>query len=76
MPYSCHIAAIGKHGTNIRFRVIVFQPRTRRKDIDAARKKPKSQAYKRLQQLDTLLLGASLNCQSAGAELIVWVDES
>ena len=65
---------IEKYGTNINFRVIVFQPRARVPEIDKARKNKKTKSYKILQQLDTLLLGASLDCQSAGAEFITWID--
>lgn len=65
---------IEKHGTNINFRVIVFQPRARISEIDKARKNKASKSHKILQQLDTLLLGASLDCQSAGAEFITWID--
>lgn len=67
---------IEKYGTNIDFRVIIFQPRARISEIDKARKNKKKKSYKILQQLDTLLLGASLDCQSAGAEFITWIDGS
>ncbi len=68
------LKAIEQHGTNIKFHVIVFQPRTKHSRIVETRQRPKIQEYKRLQQLDTLLLGASVSCQSAGAELVVWID--
>lgn len=68
------IKAIEKYGTNMNYKVVVFQPRARISQIDKARKEKKGQAYKRLQQLDTLLLSARLACQSAGAEFEVWVD--
>lgn len=67
---------IEKYGTNINFRVVVFQPRVRISEIENVRKNKRNKSYKILQQLDTLLLGASLDCQSAGAEFITWIDSS
>ncbi|MBN1974497.1 MAG: hypothetical protein JW787_12735 [Sedimentisphaerales bacterium] len=67
---------IEKCGTNISYKVIVFQPRARISEIEKTRVNKKGKSYKILQQLDTLLLGASHDCQSAGAEFIAWIDGS
>ena len=69
------IETIEKYGSNMKCSVIVFQPRARLSKINKTRKTRRGQAYKRLQQLDTLLLGARQACQSAGAEFQVWVDK-
>ena len=70
------IDAIAKCGTNIKCKVVVLQPRACMSQVEKTRKSKKGLAYKRLQQLDTLLLGARQSCQAIGTEFEVWIDNS
>lgn len=58
-------------------RVIVFQPGVKKSILDSLRANPNNtQKYKRLQQLDALLLSAQSSCYELGAEFIVLADGS
>lgn len=58
-------------------RVIVFQPGVKQSILNSLRANPNTSAkYKRLQQLDALLLSAQSSCNELGAEFIVLADGS
>ena len=66
-------------GSNLKTKVVVFQPRVRRSVFNAIRKKmddgkPTDAAVRRMQQLDALLLGARADCFSLGASFAVVAD--
>lgn len=62
---------------NHRKRVVVFQPRVKQSILEDLRKKQApADKYKRLQQLDALLLSAQSSCYELGAEFIVLADKS
>lgn len=68
-------------GSNIKKKVVVFQPRTRRSAYDRVRKnmddgKLDRPDVRRMQQLDALLLAARSDCFSLGAEFYVIADDS
>lgn len=58
-------------------RVIIFQPSVKQSILQDLRdKKAPANKYKRLQQLDALLLSAQSSCYELGAEFIVLADKS
>ncbi|WP_244505629.1 hypothetical protein [Methyloceanibacter stevinii] len=65
------LAALGQAGSNMERHVVVLQPRVRRSVHDKIREKISAGAgtsdVRRMQQLDTLLLGARADCSSIGA---------
>lgn len=65
-------------GSNLKTKVVVFQPRVRRSVFNDIRKKmdngKHNVAVRRMQQLDTLLLGARADCFSLGASFAVMAD--
>ena len=66
-------------GSNLKKKVVVFQPRVRRSVFNDIRKKmdggkPPDAAVRRMQQLDALLLGARADCFSLGASFAVVAD--
>lgn len=65
-------------GSNLKTKVVVFQPRVRRSVYNDIRRKMDSGkhnvAVRRMQQLDTLLLGARADCFSLGASFAVMAD--
>jgi hypothetical protein len=66
-------------GSNLKTKVVVFQPRVRRSVFNDIRKKMDSgkaidAAVRRMQQLDALLLGARADCFSLGASFAVVAD--
>jgi len=69
------LQALDKMGADYRRVVVILQPRATWSAMQAARAKPTSQAFRRVQQLDTLLLSAQSNCQAVGAQLIVIGDQ-
>lgn len=65
------IAALDTLGSNYQRQVVLLQPSLSRSLEQAARDNKSSGDYKRLQQLDTLLLGIEANCHSLSATLQV-----
>lgn len=68
-------------GSNLKKKVVVFQPRTRRSIYDGVRAHmDANQLHRndvcRMQQLDALLLGARSDCFSLGADFHVIADDS
>lgn len=68
-------------GSNLKKKVVVFQPRTRRSVYDGVRANmdagnPDRYDVRRMQQLDALLLGARSDCFSLGADFHVMADDS
>lgn len=65
-------------GSNLKTKVVVFQPRVRRSVFNDIRNNMDSgkhnAAVRRMQQLDTLLLGARADCFSLGAGFAVMAD--
>lgn len=66
-------------GSNLKKKVVVFQPRVRRSVFNDIRKKmddgkAPDAAVRRMQQLDALLLGARADCFSLGASFAVVAD--
>lgn len=66
-------------GSNLKKKVVVFQPRVRRSVFNDIRKKMDGgklpdAAVRRMQQLDALLLGARADCFSLGASFAVVAD--
>jgi hypothetical protein len=66
-------------GSNLKTKVVVFQPRVRRSVFNNIRTKmddgkPIDAAARRMQQLDALLLGARADCFSLGAAFAVVAD--
>lgn len=66
-------------GSNLKTKVVVFQPRVRRSVSNDIRKrmddsKQPNAAVRRMQQLDALLLGARADCFSLGASFAVVAD--
>jgi hypothetical protein len=66
-------------GSNLKTKVVVFQPRVRRTVLNDIRKKmdggkPPDAAVRRMRQLDALLLGARADCFSLGANFAVMAD--
>jgi hypothetical protein len=65
------IAAIAGMGANYVRNVVILQPRVRRTVVEAARTAAAGPAYRRLQQLDLLLLGARANVVGLNANIFV-----
>jgi hypothetical protein len=63
--------AVAALGANYNRNVVILQPRVRRTVVDAARVAAAGAAYKRLQQLDILLLAARASVISLNAKLYV-----
>lgn len=66
-------------GSNLKKKVVVFQPRVRRSVYNSIRKKMDKgklddASVRRMQQLDALLLGARADCYSLGADFAVMAD--
>lgn len=66
-------------GSNLKTKVVVFQPRVRRTVLNEVRQKmgggkPPDAAVRRMQQLDALLLGARADCFTLGANFAVMAD--
>jgi hypothetical protein len=65
-------------GSNLKTKVVVFQPRVRRSVFNDIRNRMDSgdhnAAVRRMQQLDTLLLGARADCFSLGAAFTIMAD--
>lgn len=67
-------------GSNLKTKVVVFQPRVRRSVFNNIRDKMDNgnladPDVRRMQQLDALLLGARSDCFSLGADFCVIADE-
>lgn len=66
-------------GSNMDKHVVILQPRVRRRVYDRIRDEMRngrqSAEIRRMQQLDTLLLGARADCYSLGASFIVIADD-
>ncbi len=62
---------LSKLGANYKRRVVIVQPHVTETKHKYAQAHPNSPDAARLRQLDTLLVGAELNCRALGAELIV-----
>lgn len=75
------LAMLDGLGSNLKKKVVVFQPRTRRSVYEGIRAHMdvgKTDRYdvRRMQQLDALLLGARSDCFSLGADFQVIADDS
>jgi len=69
--------AFEKVTENFQKRVVVFQPGVKQSILNQLRtNKAPGNKYKRLQQLDALLLSAQSSCYELGAEFIVLADKS
>jgi hypothetical protein len=69
--------AIQAHGANLRRRVVIVQPHTRRQAFEQALvAAPGSRERHVVRQLSTLLLGAQQNCSGVGAEFVVVAHEA
>lgn len=60
-----------KIGANFKRRVVIVQPHVTERNHKNALAHPQSPGAARLRQLDTLLIGAEMNCRALGADLIV-----
>lgn len=70
------LAMLDGLGSNLKTKVVVFQPRVRRSVFNNIRGKmdngdPVDSEVRRMQQLDALLLGARSDCFSLGADFLV-----
>lgn len=66
-------------GSNLKTKVVVFQPRVCRSVLNDIRQKmndgkPADASVRRMRQLDALLLGARADCFSLGASFVVVAD--
>lgn len=73
------LAMLDSLGSNLKTKVVVFQPRVRHSVFNNIRDKmdngnPPDSEVRRMQQLDALLLGARSDCFSLGAAFIVIAD--
>ncbi|MCV3768212.1 sugar phosphate isomerase/epimerase [Rhizobium sp. TRM95796] len=73
------LAMLAGLGSNLKTKVVVFQPRVRRSVFNSVRDKmdsddPPDSEVRRMQQLDALLLGARSDCFSLGAAFVVIAD--
>jgi hypothetical protein len=65
------LSALGALGTNYQRRLVVFQPQVTKARHDAARSGGETLEFRRLQQLDSLLLGADADAHALGAPFTV-----
>ncbi len=65
------VKALRKIGHNYRRRVVIVQPHVTEAKHSQAQANREGSDAARLRQLDTLLIGAEMNCRALGAELIV-----
>ena len=70
------IAAVDALGADYNRNVVILQPRLRRTVVDAARATAAAPGFRRLQQLDTLLLGARANIVGLNARIYVIGEDS